>query len=276
MPNYVGAVRTMVIAGNDRGAYGKTDKTIPVRKPLMVLASIPRKLAPAEKVTIPVTVFAMEPQIKNVTVSIATGAGLQPKSSTTKKITFSAVGEQMVYFDFDVNETPSIENIKVTATAGREKASYAIELDVENPNPISTTVKSYELQSAASLPITFETFGTQGSNAATLELSTLPPINLEERLGYLIRYPHGCIEQTTSAVFPQLYLPEILDITFDKKKAMEENIKIGIRKIGDRQLTNGGIGYWPGASYANEWGTTYAGHFMLEAKQKGYTLPLTF
>ena len=44
-------------------------------------------------------------------------------------------------------------------------------------------------------------------NTVTLEVSALPPINLERRLEYLIQYPHGCLEQTTSGVFPQLYLP---------------------------------------------------------------------
>jgi len=60
MPNYVGSVRTMLIAGNTNSAYGNVEKTTPVRKPLMVLTSIPRKLSPGETVTIPVTVFAMD------------------------------------------------------------------------------------------------------------------------------------------------------------------------------------------------------------------------
>ncbi|MCP5048832.1 MAG: hypothetical protein GY940_16795, partial [bacterium] len=59
MPNYIGSVRTMVIAGDtDTNAYGKSEETTPVRKPLMVLASLPRKLSPGETVTLPVTVFA--------------------------------------------------------------------------------------------------------------------------------------------------------------------------------------------------------------------------
>src|SRR5690606_23960848 len=38
------------------------------------------------------------------------------------------------------------------------------------------------------------------------------------------------------------------------------------------QLPNGGLGYWPGATEGNEWGTNYACHFLLEAQAKGYTL----
>ena len=60
MPNYVGSVRTMIIAGNANKAYGNAEVTTPVRKPLMVLSSVPRKLSPGEKVTVPVTVFALD------------------------------------------------------------------------------------------------------------------------------------------------------------------------------------------------------------------------
>ncbi|NKI31771.1 alpha-2-macroglobulin family protein [Croceivirga thetidis] len=276
MPNYVGAVKTMVVAGNANSAYGHADKSVPVRKPLMVLASIPRKLSPGEKVTIPVTVFAMEKKVKNAKISIQTGDGIKPLGPTSQSLQFASVGEQMVYFDFEVLPNPSIQKIKVNASGAGEKASYEIELDVENPNPISSKITLQELQPNASLDIPFETFGTAGNNAAILEFSTLPPMNLEKRLGYLIRYPHGCVEQTTSAVFPQLYLSDILDITFDKKKELENNVKAAIRKLGDRQLPEGGLGYWPGAYYVDDWGTSYAGHFMLEAKKKGFALPLTF
>jgi uncharacterized protein YfaS (alpha-2-macroglobulin family) len=39
-------------------------------------------------------------------------------------------------------------------------------------------------------------------------------------------------------------------------------------------MPNGAMSYWPGEQYADDWGTSYAGHFMLEAERKGFTLPL--
>jgi len=71
MPNYVGSVKTMVVASH-KGAYGKTEKTTPVKKPLMVLATLPRLISPAETVTLPVTVFSMDPKVKDVSVEVKT------------------------------------------------------------------------------------------------------------------------------------------------------------------------------------------------------------
>ena len=94
----------------------------------------------------------------------------------------------------------------------------------------------------------------EGTNKVTLEVSSMPNINLTKRLNYLIRYPHGCVEQTTSSVFPQLHLSTLLELNADEKKKIESNIKAGIERLRNMQLSNGGIGYWPGANMANEWG----------------------
>lgn len=277
MPNYIGSVRTMVIAGdNAKNAYGKTDQTTPVRKPLMVLASLPRQLAPGEKITLPVTVFAMEAKVKRADVSIKLGDALKPIGSTSKRINFTEPGEQIVNFEFEVLPATTFQTIEVSASGSGEVASSKVEIDVENPNPISQKTTQYTLSANASETTNFNTFGVSGTNGAVLELSTLPPMDFSRRMEYLIRYPHGCIEQTTSGAFPQLFLDDVFDITFDKKQEIKGNIEAAIKRLGNFQIGSGGLSYWPGEREADNWGTNYAGHFMLEAKQKGYVLPITF
>ncbi|AFL80594.1 large extracellular alpha-helical protein [Aequorivita sublithincola DSM 14238] len=277
MPNYVGSVRTMVIVGdNAKSAYGNAEKTTPVRTPLMVLASLPRKLSPGEKVTLPVTVFAMENKVKSATITVKTGAALKPINGSSKTVSFSSPGEQIVNFEFEVLPTKEFQTIEVTASGNGEKASYKVEIDVENPNPISQKSTNYTLEVNASQTINFETFGVPGSNTAMLEFSTLPPMDFGKRLEFLIHYPYGCLEQTTSSGFPQLYMADVFDIPFNKKQKIEKNVKSTIERLGRFQLSNGGLSYWPGEREADEWSTNYAGHFMLEAKQKGYALPISF
>ncbi len=277
MPKYVGSVRTMVVAGdNSKEAYGSTYETTPVRKPLMVLASLPRKLSPGEKVTLPVTVFAMEPKIKQANISLKLSKGIKIVGKQTQTVSFAKPDEKMVYFELDVSDAQGISNIEVLASGNGEKSSYEVELDVVNPNPLSTSVKDIVLEPSTSKTISFETFGVSGTSKAEIELSTLPPMDFTGRLQYLIRYPHGCVEQTTSSAFPQLYLADIFDLTFNKKQEMDENIKKAIERLGHFQTPNGGMSYWMGQNTANDWGTSYAGHFLLEAQKKGYAMPLTF
>ncbi len=277
LPNYIGSVRTMVVAGNNENeAYGSTDKTVPVKKPLMVLATLPRKLSPGEKVTLPVTVFAMEPKVKNVNISLKLSDGISIVGDTKKTLSFAKPDEQMAYFELDVSKAKGINTVEVIASGNGETSKYKVELDVVNTNPITSKSIDKTLTANASETMSFTTFGVAGTNSATVEFSTLPPMDFTRRLEYLIRYPHGCVEQTTSSVFPQLFLEDIFDLTFEKKQQIRDNVEKGIKRLGRFQRPHGGLSYWMGENNANDWGTSYAGHFMIEAEKKGYVLPLTF
>jgi uncharacterized protein YfaS (alpha-2-macroglobulin family) len=112
-----------------------------------------------------------------------------------------------------------------------------------------------------------------GTNTAVLEVSGIPPINAGRWMKYLIGYPHGCVEQVTSKAFAQLFLPEILELDENTKLAIDNNVKAGIKKLQTFLQAGGGFSYWPGQPQVDVWCNSYAGHFLLEAEKKGYTLP---
>ncbi len=277
MPNYIGSVRTMVVASNaSKFAYGAAENTTPVKKPLMLLASAPRQVSPEEKISLPITVFAMENHVKNVALSIQVSGNIKVAGSNKQALVFNQPDDKVVYFDLEVGAQEGAATIRVMATSGSEKATYEFKLYVGNPNPVSYEIYDIVIEPGSSQIVDFETFGIQGSNNATLELSVMPPMNLDARLGELIGYPHGCLEQVTSRIFPQLYLGDLVNLDQTRIQKIQTNVNAGIRKLQHFQLPNGGFAYWPGARQANSWGTSYVGHFLLEAEKKGYQLPVGF
>lgn len=277
LPKYIGSVRTMVVAADSKtNAYGKAEKTTLVKSPLMVLASLPRKISPSEKVTIPVTLFATEKNIKTVSLQIKTNNSVRVVGPKSQLITFTEPDEKMSYFNLEVGSITGIGKIQIIATSGKEKASYDVEIDVTNPNPVTTTFTDVIVEANSSKTISWESFGVSGSNKAKLEVSSMPTIDFSRRLDFLIQYPHGCLEQTTSGVFPQLYLNEVMDLTSSDKSKIQKNVTAGIQLISNLQLPHGGFAYWPGISEADDWGTSYAGHCLIEAEKKGYVMPINF
>ncbi|RMG87270.1 MAG: hypothetical protein D6714_02740 [Bacteroidetes bacterium] len=273
MPNYVGSVRTMLVASNSKGIYGNAEKTTPVKKPLMVLATLPRVLSPTESLRVPVTVFAMDKKVKDVRVTLEAPAGLiKMEGPKTQNLHFEKPGEEMVWFDIAVAEKTGIARFKINAQSGNETASQEIELDVRNPNPYVTDVVNHTLSGGESWNTTLQPVGMAGTNQAILEVSNIPPINLGERLQYLLRYPHGCIEQTVSSAFPQLYVGQLLELTEDQKKSIPIAVDATINRLKNFQLASGGFSYWPSGDLS-PWGTNYGGHFLLEAKNAGYYVP---
>ncbi|HZH87323.1 MAG TPA: MG2 domain-containing protein [Brumimicrobium sp.] len=272
VPNYIGSVRTMVVAGQ-AGAYGSAEKTTPVKKPLMVLATLPRVLGPKEKVKLPINVFAMDAKVKNVNIQVKTNSLVKVAGSSQKQITFNSIGDQVVTFDLEVGTITGAAKVEVIATSGSEKSTYVIDLEVRQPNLPITVYNEGTIDGNASWSNSITLPGMDNSNSAKLELSTIPPINLEKRLGYLIRYPHGCLEQKTSGAFPQLYLSSLIDVDAKTKERIDNNVRSVLNKIQRHQLNDGGLSFWQGSGTSSDWGTTYAGHFMLEAEKKGYALP---
>jgi uncharacterized protein YfaS (alpha-2-macroglobulin family) len=165
--------------------------------------------------------------------------------------------------------------VKITATSGKEKSYQEIELNVRNPNPYVTDVLEAIVDAKQSKPFSFSAVGMKGTNKGILEVSNIPPINLGQRLEYLIRYPHGCIEQTTSSGFPQLYVSRLLKTDESMNERIQTNISATLDRLRNFQVSSGGFAYWPGDSDESHWGSNYAGHFILEAKELGYSVSAT-
>jgi uncharacterized protein YfaS (alpha-2-macroglobulin family) len=277
MPNYVGSVKAMVVASNSsKYAYGSAEAIATVKKPLMLMASAPRQVCPDENMSLPITVFAMEKHVKNVSVTIETKGDVKVVGAKKHTLNFSQPDDQITYFELQVGSKEGPATIKVQAVSGNEKASYEFSLNISNPNPITYEVYDLTIEKGKIQGINYNTFGVVGTNQAYLELSAFPAINLQHRLGELINYPHGCLEQVTSQVFPQLYLADLLNADHLNMASIQKNINGGISKLSHYQLPNGGFAYWPGANQADTWATSYVGHFLLEAEKKGYQLPVGF
>lgn len=277
LDNYVGSVRAMLVcsapAPGSKGAYGMAEKTCPVRKPLMILPTLPRVLGPGETLRLPVDVFAMENKVKNATVRVQEKTGLVSVQGGSNTLNFSQPGEQMTYFDLKVGNKTGVARFSITAQGGGESTSQDIELLVRNPNPVVSQVWEGTVEPGQEWTGSFDPGRYTDMSAAVLEMSALPAINLSRHLEYLIQYPHGCVEQTTSGAFPQLYVDVLTPLSDKQKAEIDRNVKAGIEKLRNFQQAGGGFSYWPGGSDINDWSSTYAGHFLLEAKNKGYAIP---
>lgn len=272
MPAYVGSVRTMVIAAH-KGQYGFSEKAVTVKKPLMVLTTLPRTLSPGERIRVPVTVFAMENQVKNVQVKLEANNLFELLSPATQQILFSKPGDQMLYFEVKVKGAAGIGKIKAIVSSGVETATEVTELDIRNPNPVINNVQQASLAPGQTWSGVATAIGLSDQSTGSVEISSIPAPGLQKRLKYLIEYPHGCVEQITSGVFPQIVLKQLIELNDQQKSEADKNVKAGIAKLQNYQRPEGGFSYWPAGFESDDWSTSYVGHFLLEASANGYFVP---
>jgi uncharacterized protein YfaS (alpha-2-macroglobulin family) len=272
MPQYVGAVRIMAVAGRD-GAFGVAEKSVPVRQDLMILPTMPRVLRPGESFDLPVSVFVNRADIRNVQVQVEPGAMFRVNGPQIRTVEFSRPGDEIVSFPMTAASAIGQGSVYIKAVAGTRKAESRIAIPVLAANPKILETLHAEIGPGESRQIPVRAFGLKGTNEVTLEFSMLPPFNLQKRLQFLIQYPYGCLEQTLSTAFPQLYLKYLMKLDAGQQKKVENFIAVAIEKMRGFQAPSGGFTYWPGEYEAHQWTSSYAGYFLLEASRLGYHVP---
>ena len=111
---------------------------------------------------------------------------------------------------------------------------------------------------------------------AVLTISSSPFLRLSKGLRYLLQYPYGCVEQTSSGVLPLSALRGlireglILDISLTET---DKFLKPGIERLLSMQTDSGGFAYWPGQIHPHPWGTIYAASALTHAKLAGFDVP---
>lgn len=272
VPNYFGQVRVMCVAVGDR-AYGNAEEKVEVKSPLMILPTIPRVIGPGESFLLPVTIFATEPSIKKVKLSGKDAHQLVTISQPRDALQFAQPGEQDGFMMVEAGSRSGVSKLEVAAEGGGGSARQVIEIQVRNPNPFISYTQDAVIDGSKKGTLSTPSKSALDERELILELSSLPPLNLEKNLNYLIHYPYGCGEQTTSSGFPQLYLDKLTGLTEKQKIQVRNNVQATVQRLVRFQLPDGRFSIWEGGSY-DSWITNYIGHFLCEAKSLGYSVPV--
>ncbi|MFY9526480.1 MAG: MG2 domain-containing protein [Limnochordia bacterium] len=274
LPNYMGSVRVMVVAAAG-GCYGSAEQTVPVKAPLMVLPTLPRVLRPGDQITVPVTVFALAEDIGVVEVALLADGPVEIIGPRRQLIGFGGEGTAEITFQLAALAEMGTADIVVQAvsTGNGYLSQDRTALPIRAASPYIFLSQEQLAGSAETVTFTAPPPGIPGTDRLQVSISPWRGLNIEHRLQWLIRYPYLCLEQTTSAAFRQLYLAYLVQLEMEKLEEIDENVNAAIGRMREYQLMSGGFAYWPGDGVPELWSTNYAGHFLLEAKSRGYHVP---
>ena len=111
-----------------------------------------------------------------------------------------------------------------------------------------------------------------GAEMVSVEMGENLWPELGARMEYLLDYPHGCVEQTTSSTLPlvaaRTILPRIGHMGLTPQE-LDKRIASGLARLASMRTASGGLAYWPGGSEANVFGTAYAARAVVLAKAAG-------
>ncbi|MBM66649.1 MAG: hypothetical protein CMH55_10485, partial [Myxococcales bacterium] len=287
LPPYRGELRVMVMAAGE-STVGHAEAKVTVADPLVVQATLPRFLSQGDRLRVPVFVSNLSGSKQNIDVRLeATDlaeAGLEPFIGGSTEV-LEVIGERQKQVSLEDKGSATLEfqlrglaavgagQVTVTAKAGALVSEEKAQFPFLPAAPRSRRSVVVELEGGETdlkphlegwLPTT---------ERSRFMVSNTPYASSFEHLRYLIRYPYGCIEQTSSSTRPLLFVSSLLravDPESAAKHDLEAMVQSGIDRLFSMQTGHGGFAYWPGGNQPVVWGTAYATHVLLDAKKAGY------
>ena len=274
VPEFSGQLRLMAVAyKGDR--FGLAQKGMKVADPVVITPALPRFLSPDDSLTMPINAFNTTDKPVKLTFTVETSGGLVAMAKNAE-LQLEPNQERLVNVRMRSTNQIGKATVRVTTTAFGEKLESLTELPIRPVSPfVADGITGFVDEEK---PVTHEiedVYLTYGRRAF-ITLSPFPVVNFARQLKYLVGYPHGCLEQTVSKAFPQIYLRDVatlLDPSILNSGSPSYFVNEAITKVTAMQVHDGSFSYWPGGGHSNDWTTVYATHFLLEAKKAGYAVP---
>lgn len=282
--DFNGELRVMAQAWTDE-TFGSAESKVTVAAPVVVELNRPRFLAGGDstRLTLDITNLTDRPQTMNVQLAASgmlTLLGSQPEpvnlAPGARATLFVPVRALEGYGDGQI--TAAIAGLQLPGeTFPPERKQWL--LGVRPAFPAQTVNTGAMIQPGESWHLPAETLSN--FSPVTLEgqllLSGKPPLNLARYIRELKAYPYGCLEQTTSGLFPSLYTNaaqlRTLGIVGDTDEKRRAAIDTGIARLLQMQRDDGGFGLWDKSGPEEYWLTAYVMDFLVRAGEQGYSVP---
>lgn len=286
IPDFNGELRLMAQAWTDEH-YGMGEGKTVVAAPLIAELSAPRFLAGGDETTLALDLSNLSGREQQLDVQF----------SAEGQLRLAPGGEASVVPITLADGQRSILRIPVSALGGYGQGRFKVSvnglaLPGEELPPFSrewtlgirpaypaqlqhfrAVLKDQPWSLPADALSAFEAAGLE----ARLAISSRPPLNLGEQIRALKAYPYGCLEQTTSGLYPSLYADAAtlkrLGVEAEPDEQRKRSIELGIERLLSMQRYNGSFGLWGADSDEEYWLTAYVSDFLLRAREQGFGVP---
>ncbi len=280
LPDRTGRMRLMATAA-DGDLYGQARCDVTVTAPLLVEATWPRFAAPGDRFELPVKLFNSTDRELAVRVDLDLRGPLALDGGQDMSRVVVPAGGSALRLALLRADAPGQVEVKVTAAEINGQLSMA-DTSLMTIRPVTTphaVTRIYAAKAGQELTVEPDKSFVPGTTLTRVVISGRPNVQLAPALERLLRYPYGCLEQTTSRLAAILYAPDLLAMEAgnDARSAhAREMVESGILRLWSMQTASGGLGYWPGDRQANLWGTAYAAEFLIQANRAGYRVDPRF
>ena len=279
IPQFSGDLRIMAV-GYDENKFGSAQENMKVADPLVISVALPRFLSPGDKIDVKAVLTNTTEKDGKCKATLKLSGPLKNEGESVIAVSIPSNSEAEVNFKVDAGYELGNATVTLEADALGETFINTTDITIRPASPLQKRSGGGTIKVPQNQQINVDINNFMSSSIhGKLIVSKNPMVQFTKSLDYLVGYPYGCVEQTVSRAFPQIYFSDLLGISFTEKRAANDavhNVQVALDRIKLMQLYNGGLTYWPGEGIETWWGSAYAAHFTLEAKKAGYEVDEDF
>lgn len=275
LPEFSGQLRLVAVACTD-AALGAGEGKVFVRRPFMLRTSMPRFALPGDRFQARVAVFNTTQEPRTARISWTGSGTLQGQGGQELVVPASAEAAATAEFTAGpaLGQGELLWKAEILDAAGAviDTLTESAPIPVRPPAQYQTANELVVLSPGENRTFTNTRFIDAENSTIDIAISANPALRLQEALRFLAGYPYGCVEQTTSRCLPMYMLrrsERLLSDEYVKKDNLLNYLQAGVDRLFSMQTSNGGLGYWPGATDAYSYGSVYACHFITLVRRDG-------
>jgi len=295
-PDTLTRYRVLAVAHEGAHRFGSGHSEFVVKKPLMLEPAVPRfahegdRLQPkvlVQNATSFRGVWEVTLKLDSITNFVNDIERAQTKTVTLGADDSAPVAFDLVFAgtgaaDWEWSARPvAIEGAALTPALRRELSDAVVSrFDVEYPMPLLRETRFVRFEDPAARRNLLDGLSgglLDGRGELELEFGRSIMMEAAGAVDFLLHYPYGCAEQTTSSTLPWIaarslrdHLPELRRRTIPETRAA---IQAGANRLLSMQTDSGGLAYWPGGREATDWASAYGGMALLLCRDAGAEVP---
>jgi hypothetical protein len=271
VPDYFnGRLRIVAVAVNARRA-GVAQADTEVKGDFILTPNLPAMVAPGDEFSVTVGVFNNTSGKDPVRVHAEVSRELSLVGAADSDLQIAEKREAVAEFHLKANAVLGPASLKFTATRGRSEARMEESISVRPAVAYRTQLTLGRFDSA-STTVALKRDMYPERRTVDASVSALPLVWGEGLIAYLDTYPHPCTEQLVSKGFAALLLASRPDFGAVKTRDAQP-IAGTLAMLQSRENESGGFGLWSSSPQTADFPTVYGAHFLLEARDRGQTVP---
>ncbi len=279
IPDFNGTLRLMAVVSTAE-RFGSAEREMTVAAPIVAELSTPRFIAPGDAAMVALDVSNMSGAAQDIQLKLSADDPVRIRDGE-RTLSLADGQRSILRFPVEATDAYGLGRIRLHLKSSGAKPveiTREMALQVQPPVPVEREIRRVRIEPNGELkldPAMLERY-YKASASMSLTLSNKPPLNVRSLVQGLLDYPYGCVEQTTSAAYPHIYIDEAAakayGLTPRSREERARFIEGAIARIASMQGAQGGYMLWNGGGY-ERWLTPYVSGFLADARAEGFNVP---